>query len=43
MSADKQIVLWRLNHKERPTALINLTHNKEITYFDVFSNYVVVG
>ncbi len=43
MSAEKQIVLWSLNHKERPIPLINLSCNKEITYFDVFSNYVVVG
>ena len=30
--ADKQICIWTLSHKEPPLALVNVSHNRDISF-----------
>jgi hypothetical protein len=43
MSSDRQMAVWRISQAEPPSVLATISFNREFTYRELFSNYLVLG
>jgi WD40 repeat protein len=43
ISTDRQISVWNLKHSEAPLPLLTLTYNRDITYIELYYNFLLIG
>ena len=43
MSTDRQICIWNLSHQLVPATVISLNYNRNITYIELYENYLLLG